>query len=172
MLAGFFAAKSGVSRVNILRKSGRPLVFRAVNGETTRSFASAGAIPHTQDFDAGNSTVNVDEIAHFSRLSSLWWDEHGEFAQLHRMNPIRMQFLREKVVCKHTLVLYLLCFFWYVRMYSVLWSCTTEEIASLPSRLILARQKSRLKTIWTRPSANLAFYKVLTFSMLVAEAVC
>lgn len=47
------------------------------------------------------STVDVDEISHFSRLSSLWWDEHGECAQLHRMNPVRMQFIREKVVSSY-----------------------------------------------------------------------
>ncbi|KAF8845102.1 ubiquinone biosynthesis O-methyltransferase [Paxillus ammoniavirescens] len=44
------------------------------------------------------STVNAEEIAHFSRLSSLWWDEHGEFALLHRMNPVRVQYIREKLV--------------------------------------------------------------------------
>ena len=44
------------------------------------------------------STVNADEIAHFSRLSSLWWDERGEFELLHRMNPTRVQYIREKFI--------------------------------------------------------------------------
>lgn len=44
-----------------------------------------------------NSSVNASEISFFSKLSSQWWDEHGEFAFLHRMNPIRMQFIQEKV---------------------------------------------------------------------------
>ncbi|KAH7909557.1 S-adenosyl-L-methionine-dependent methyltransferase, partial [Hygrophoropsis aurantiaca] len=44
------------------------------------------------------TTVNAAEIAHFSRLSSLWWDEQGEFALLHRMNPVRAQFVRDKMV--------------------------------------------------------------------------
>ncbi|ETW78800.1 hypothetical protein HETIRDRAFT_246380, partial [Heterobasidion irregulare TC 32-1] len=44
------------------------------------------------------STVNEAEIAHFSRLSSLWWDERGEFGLLHKMNPARMQFIREKIL--------------------------------------------------------------------------
>ncbi|KAH7890831.1 S-adenosyl-L-methionine-dependent methyltransferase [Phlebopus sp. FC_14] len=44
------------------------------------------------------STVNPAEIAHFSRLSSLWWDERGEFALLHRMNPVRVQYIREKLI--------------------------------------------------------------------------
>ena len=44
------------------------------------------------------STINSDEIAHFSKLSALWWDEQGEFQMLHRMNPVRMKFIREKLV--------------------------------------------------------------------------
>jgi hypothetical protein len=56
---------------------------------TSRVFALNGA---------GTSTVNASEINHFSRLSSLWWDEQGEFALLHKMNPVRMQFIRRKLV--------------------------------------------------------------------------
>ena len=44
------------------------------------------------------STVNDDEISHFSRLSALWWDESGEFALLHKMNPHRIRFIREKIL--------------------------------------------------------------------------
>ena len=54
------------------------------------SFASGGA---------STSSVNPEEIAHFSRLSQLWWDERGEFGLLHKMNPVRMEFVRQKVVC-------------------------------------------------------------------------
>ncbi|TFK29638.1 ubiquinone biosynthesis O-methyltransferase [Coprinopsis marcescibilis] len=43
------------------------------------------------------ATVNADEISHFSRLSAEWWDEQGEFAFLHRMNPVRVQFIQEKL---------------------------------------------------------------------------
>ncbi|KAF8347905.1 S-adenosyl-L-methionine-dependent methyltransferase [Amanita rubescens] len=47
---------------------------------------------------AHKSTVNEAEIAHFSKLSSKWWDEHGEFALLHRMNPVRLEFVRQKLL--------------------------------------------------------------------------
>ncbi|KAF8635039.1 hypothetical protein AX15_000577 [Amanita polypyramis BW_CC] len=47
---------------------------------------------------AQRSTVNEAEIAHFSRLSSQWWDEQGEFCHLHRMNPVRTEFIRQKVL--------------------------------------------------------------------------
>lgn len=46
----------------------------------------------------GTGSVNASEIAFFSRLSSQWWDEQGEFGLLHKMNPIRMQFVREKLL--------------------------------------------------------------------------
>jgi hypothetical protein len=42
------------------------------------------------------SSVSEAEIAHFSRLSSRWWDESGEFGLLHRMNPARVRFLRSR----------------------------------------------------------------------------
>lgn len=44
------------------------------------------------------SSVNPAEIAHFSRLSSQWWDEAGEFSFLHQMNPVRVRFIREKLL--------------------------------------------------------------------------
>ncbi|KIK61763.1 hypothetical protein GYMLUDRAFT_199406 [Collybiopsis luxurians FD-317 M1] len=44
-----------------------------------------------------SSTINASEIAHFSRLSAEWWNERGEFSFLHQMNPVRMQFIREKL---------------------------------------------------------------------------
>ncbi|KAG8732213.1 Hexaprenyldihydroxybenzoate methyltransferase, mitochondrial [Ceratobasidium sp. 428] len=45
------------------------------------------------------SSINADEIAHFSRLSSQWWDESdgAEFALLHRMNPVRVRWILEKL---------------------------------------------------------------------------
>ncbi|KAF8517894.1 S-adenosyl-L-methionine-dependent methyltransferase [Hysterangium stoloniferum] len=44
-----------------------------------------------------HTTVNADEIAHFSKLSSHWWDEQGEFSVLHRMNPVRVQYIVDKL---------------------------------------------------------------------------
>lgn len=41
--------------------------------------------------------MNAEEIAHFSKLSSQWWDEQGECKLLHRMNPVRMQYVLGKL---------------------------------------------------------------------------
>ncbi|KAG8804247.1 Hexaprenyldihydroxybenzoate methyltransferase, mitochondrial [Serendipita sp. 399] len=44
------------------------------------------------------TTVNADEIAHFSKLSDQWWDERGEFSMLHKLNPVRVGFIRDRVL--------------------------------------------------------------------------
>ncbi|WVQ97902.1 3-demethylubiquinone-9 3-O-methyltransferase [Kwoniella sp. CBS 9459] len=43
------------------------------------------------------TTINDSEISHFSSLSEHWWDETGEFKLLHRMNPTRIEYIRQKV---------------------------------------------------------------------------
>ena len=46
--------------------------------------------------------ANVDsaEIQRFSALSSTWWDERGSFAPLHRINPVRLEFIRSVVTAR------------------------------------------------------------------------
>lgn len=43
------------------------------------------------------STIDPDEISHFAKDSEHWWDENGPFAPLHRLNPVRMKFIRDAV---------------------------------------------------------------------------
>ncbi|RXK35468.1 3-demethylubiquinone-9 3-O-methyltransferase [Tremella mesenterica] len=64
----------------------------------TRSFQnSQSQNPTSARRNHSTSTVNPSEIAHFARLSSEWWDEKGEFGLLHRMNPIRIEYIRQKI---------------------------------------------------------------------------
>lgn len=42
-------------------------------------------------------TVDPAQIAHFSKDSSLWWDENGPFAPLHRLGPVRMGYVRARI---------------------------------------------------------------------------
>ncbi|KAI0794035.1 ubiquinone biosynthesis O-methyltransferase [Fomes fomentarius] len=59
---------------------------------------SASLHSYSHSSSPGASSVNPDEIAHFSKLSQLWWDERGEFGMLHKMNPVRVGFVRQKVL--------------------------------------------------------------------------
>ena len=45
-----------------------------------------------------SSTVNDVDVAYFSCLSAVWWDEHGDFAPLYQMYTLRMCFVREKLL--------------------------------------------------------------------------
>src|SRR5690349_21568995 len=43
------------------------------------------------------STVDAGEIERFSRIADEWWDESGKFAPLHRLNPARIGFIRDRI---------------------------------------------------------------------------
>ncbi len=49
-----------------------------------------------------NRDVSLDEgeIAKFAALAGEWWDPDGKFAALHRLNPVRLGFLRE-IAARH-----------------------------------------------------------------------
>jgi 2-polyprenyl-6-hydroxyphenyl methylase / 3-demethylubiquinone-9 3-methyltransferase len=41
------------------------------------------------------STIDKDEVARFSRLSRQWWDARGPMAALHKLNPVRLGYIRD-----------------------------------------------------------------------------
>jgi len=46
------------------------------------------------------STVDETEVARFSALAAEWWDARGRMAMLHRLNPVRLRFIKE-AACRH-----------------------------------------------------------------------
>lgn len=44
-----------------------------------------------------SSTVDPAEIARFAALAEAWWDPAGKFAPLHKLNPLRLGFLRDRL---------------------------------------------------------------------------
>lgn len=47
-----------------------------------------------------SSSILDHELAQFEETAAEWWDEHGPFKPLHRLNPIRLQFIRDQL-CGH-----------------------------------------------------------------------
>lgn len=43
------------------------------------------------------ATIRADEAAHFGKLAQDWWDPKGSSAMLHRLNPVRLGFIRDAV---------------------------------------------------------------------------
>jgi len=52
--------------------------------------SSAGSPAH--------GTIDRDEIERFAKHAPAWWDENGEFRPLHRLNPARLGFVRDRLV--------------------------------------------------------------------------
>ena len=46
------------------------------------------------------STIDPAEVAYYRRLAEQWWDERGPFWPLHRLNRLRVSYLRE-AICRH-----------------------------------------------------------------------
>ena len=44
------------------------------------------------------SSIDPDEVARFSAMAAEWWDTTGKFAPLHRFNPVRLTFVRERAL--------------------------------------------------------------------------
>lgn len=42
-------------------------------------------------------SVDSKEIGHFSKDAARWWDEAGPFAPLHKLNPARLAYIKERI---------------------------------------------------------------------------
>ncbi|KTE75992.1 bifunctional 2-polyprenyl-6-hydroxyphenol methylase/3-demethylubiquinol 3-O-methyltransferase UbiG [Sphingopyxis sp. A083] len=43
------------------------------------------------------TTINPHEAAHFGALAADWWDPHGSSAMLHKLNPVRLSYIRDRI---------------------------------------------------------------------------
>ncbi|MEQ1640913.1 MAG: bifunctional 2-polyprenyl-6-hydroxyphenol methylase/3-demethylubiquinol 3-O-methyltransferase UbiG [Novosphingobium sp.] len=46
---------------------------------------------------SSTATIRPDEAAHFGQLAADWWDPKGSSAMLHKLNPVRLGFLRTAI---------------------------------------------------------------------------
>ncbi|MDE2563242.1 MAG: bifunctional 2-polyprenyl-6-hydroxyphenol methylase/3-demethylubiquinol 3-O-methyltransferase UbiG [Sphingomonadales bacterium] len=44
-----------------------------------------------------SATIRPEEAEHFGRLAADWWDPRGSSAMLHKLNPVRLGFVREAI---------------------------------------------------------------------------
>ncbi|MBK1795299.1 bifunctional 2-polyprenyl-6-hydroxyphenol methylase/3-demethylubiquinol 3-O-methyltransferase UbiG [Devosia sp. WQ 349] len=47
-----------------------------------------------------NTTVNDAEIAKFTAMAEEWWDPTGKFKPLHKFNPVRLSYIRDKLITR------------------------------------------------------------------------
>ncbi|MDB5716691.1 MAG: hypothetical protein JWM38_118 [Sphingomonas bacterium] len=44
-----------------------------------------------------SATIDPKEAAHFGAMAADWWDPKGSSAMLHRLNPVRLRYLRARI---------------------------------------------------------------------------
>ena len=45
-----------------------------------------------------NNTINKKEIEKFSKIAEEWWNPDGKFKPLHKINPIRISYIKENII--------------------------------------------------------------------------
>lgn len=53
--------------------------------------------------DAPGGSVDAREIAGFAAVADRWWDTDGPFRPLHRLNPVRLAYIRDALVASFAL---------------------------------------------------------------------
>jgi 2-polyprenyl-6-hydroxyphenyl methylase / 3-demethylubiquinone-9 3-methyltransferase len=46
---------------------------------------------------AAQTSIDPQEVEQFSRIAEEWWDVNGKFKPLHRINPLRISYIRERI---------------------------------------------------------------------------
>jgi 2-polyprenyl-6-hydroxyphenyl methylase/3-demethylubiquinone-9 3-methyltransferase len=44
------------------------------------------------------TTINEAEIAKFTAMAEEWWDPNGKFKPLHKFNPVRLAYIRDRLI--------------------------------------------------------------------------
>ena len=47
--------------------------------------------------DAAQTTIDQSEVDRFSAMAAEWWNPAGKFRPLHKFNPVRLAYIRERV---------------------------------------------------------------------------
>jgi 2-polyprenyl-6-hydroxyphenyl methylase/3-demethylubiquinone-9 3-methyltransferase len=61
---------------------------------------SAAAAPDPAVNPSLTGSVDPAEIAKFSALAESWWDPAGKFRPLHRLNPVRLGYIRDRAAAR------------------------------------------------------------------------
>lgn len=59
--------------------------------------ASASSTNDGIDRAKAITTIDPREAAHFGRMAAEWWDPKGSSAMLHRLNPVRLRYIRAAI---------------------------------------------------------------------------
>ncbi|HWT99921.1 MAG TPA: bifunctional 2-polyprenyl-6-hydroxyphenol methylase/3-demethylubiquinol 3-O-methyltransferase UbiG [Terriglobales bacterium] len=53
--------------------------------------------PASAPLQSHGSTIDHEEVAKFTAMAEAWWDPHGKFRPLHRLNPVRVSYILDMI---------------------------------------------------------------------------
>lgn len=59
---------------------------------------AAGENSGNERLNPGRTTVDLAEVEKFAAMAESWWDPTGKFRPLHRLNPVRVGYIRDKAI--------------------------------------------------------------------------
>jgi 2-polyprenyl-6-hydroxyphenyl methylase/3-demethylubiquinone-9 3-methyltransferase len=54
-------------------------------------------MPRSSTSEQRRSTIDAGEVERFSALAAEWWNPNGKFRPLHKFNPVRLAYIRDRV---------------------------------------------------------------------------
>jgi 2-polyprenyl-6-hydroxyphenyl methylase/3-demethylubiquinone-9 3-methyltransferase len=72
------------------------------NARASAVDAKGGRVQHRRMSIQPSSASSIDpaDVARFSAIAAEWWDPKGKFAPLHRFNPTRLGFIRDRALSR------------------------------------------------------------------------
>nr|WP_275659618.1 bifunctional 2-polyprenyl-6-hydroxyphenol methylase/3-demethylubiquinol 3-O-methyltransferase UbiG [Shewanella insulae] len=58
---------------------------------------SVSNLSETHFSETNNANVDPQEIAKFEKMAATWWDPEGEFKPIHKLNPLRLNYIDQAV---------------------------------------------------------------------------
>ena len=53
-----------------------------------------------KNYNKEHKNLDPEEIKKFNDIAEKWWDLEGEFKPLHQINPLRLNFIKERTSLK------------------------------------------------------------------------
>jgi 2-polyprenyl-6-hydroxyphenyl methylase/3-demethylubiquinone-9 3-methyltransferase len=95
---GTWRARSSTSALRLWRFPAALFINRGAGGSNPAGWHDCSRAPLSDPRKPGNA--DPAELERFSRLAETWWDEAGPMAPLHKLNPVRIGYIRDRA-CGH-----------------------------------------------------------------------
>jgi 2-polyprenyl-6-hydroxyphenyl methylase / 3-demethylubiquinone-9 3-methyltransferase len=63
--------------------------------------SDSSAPSDSEPADPRSASIDPTETAKFAAMAEAWWDPQGKFRPLHKFNPTRIAFIRDRVAARH-----------------------------------------------------------------------